>query len=247
MRFNVLYITIFFIPWLNEKKISTLLTGFERSTGYSIRLFNYGDLSSRQLSEQRIVHKCWNYDLDNANIRKSGLFELNGSDASDSVIRILRYPKIWPIQIWSFGFGYPDNPDLRIKCKHYPLRIPISIGEEVVKRHLEETGIIRWAKPSFLPTIYLKFQEIYLNLIRNLAQIVKSRVSGSTSSTYWCKLESQIYQMYLIQRLKMSNVRWLWPWRYLHQTWFYLWKIITTEFVIVRTWSGAHFLRCQIL
>ena len=38
-----------------------------------------------------------------------------------------------------------------------------------------------------------------------------------------------------------------WLWRYLHQTKFNLWKIITTVPVVVKTWSSAHFLRCQIL
>ena len=31
------------------------------------------------------------------------------------------------------------------------------------------------------------------------------------------------------------------------ETRLHLWKIITTEFVLVKTWSGAHFIRCQIL
>ena len=36
-------------------------------------------------------------------------------------------------------------------------------------------------------------------------------------------------------------------WRYLRQTKFNLWKIITTAPVVVQTWSSAHFLRCQII
>ena len=38
-----------------------------------------------------------------------------------------------------------------------------------------------------------------------------------------------------------------WPWRYLYQTKLNLWKIITHEPVIVKTWSNAHFLFYQIL